>query len=130
MKRVLIGEDSPDLVMGLRYFLEGAPFSYDVATTGQEVTALHHLAQVGGKPYDLFVLDIAMPMKLGTTALREIREGGDTKTPAMIMTGLPPNQAMKEIKGLGVFCVLYKPRAYEEIVRRISLALEGVCDDK
>ncbi|HKS27805.1 MAG TPA: response regulator [Pyrinomonadaceae bacterium] len=124
-KRILIAEDNPELAGLIRIAFLGAPFRYDLANTGQEVTALHHLAVEHGDPYDLLVLDVAMPMKLGTTALREIRAEGDMQTPAIVFTGLPPDQTEAEVKDLNVLCVLYKPLGYDELMRHILQALEG-----
>jgi CheY-like chemotaxis protein len=121
MPRVLFAEDSPDSVGLLRIQLNKAPFDWEIALTGLEALALYRVARRDGKPYDLLVFDVAMPMQTGTAALRQLQDEGD-KTPAILATALDDGEVDDE--GLAVMARFRKPGAYENIVEKVTNALE------
>jgi two-component system response regulator QseB len=120
--RVLIAEDNPDTTELFKLALAKTPFRIDFATTGVEALARFHAAERDGDPYALMVLDVAMPMKTGVTALEEIRGEGYT-TPAMFFTALEPRQIEPDAKRLKAE-VIYKPDA--DIRQAIKSRLEGL----
>lgn len=109
--RVLVAEDNPDLLPLIREHLREAPFDAEFVNTGLLASQLYHAAIRDEKPFDLLLLDHAMPMGLGLGVVAEIREQGDWKTPVVLMTACTPKEVKKEAERLRVCQVIYKPFA-------------------
>jgi CheY-like chemotaxis protein len=108
MKSVLLADDNPTNRQMMKLWLEGQTSKIDLASTGSEALMLYNTAKLAGKPYDLLILDIAMPWKTGTTVLEEIRESGDWETPVVFHTALEPYKVEPDAKKWGAE-VVYKP---------------------
>ena len=68
--RVLVVDDDPVLLKLARRVLERAGFFVDVAAGGQEGVDMHRVADT---PYDVVVLDLAMPGMRGEVAFAVMR---------------------------------------------------------
>jgi two-component system, OmpR family, response regulator VicR len=80
MKRILIVEDNPDLVYGLRNNLEIEGYDVSVATDGPAgVQSARELQP------DLVILDLMLPGMDGYRVLRAIRDSGSA-VPVLILT--------------------------------------------
>ena len=78
-KRLLIVDDEPLIVKGLKFSLEQDGYDIDVAYDGEEALAQYHLNQ-----YDLILLDVMLPKLDGITVCQRIRENDDT--PIIMLT--------------------------------------------
>lgn len=123
--KVLVAEDNPE-TLELLLMLLRPRCRAEYATTGREAKALYRKAKAEGEPFDLLLFDAAMPLSLGTTALREIREEGGT-TPAVFLTALPKTKMDELTAGLDNFKIIAKPfdtALLLDEVRRVERSLQ------
>lgn len=84
-KRVLLAEDCPDTVVLLSYMLQNLGIEALVAKDGQECINLALEQHRVGRPFDLILLDINMPLLNGNEATKKLRREGYEK-PIVAMT--------------------------------------------
>jgi CheY-like chemotaxis protein len=100
---VLIVEDDADTAELLALALGRAGHSVEKATNGQEA-----LGAVVGRPHDLIVLDVHMPVMDGPTFLGLLRSYlNDAKIPVVVVTAAEQEQ-IDRVAGLGVARVFAK----------------------
>jgi len=99
--------------------LEEAGIAYEVAESAEDGLAQVAAASPG---FDLILLDIQLPGKLGWDLLYDLRERGD-EIPIIFISAL--EQTSDRIKGLrmGADDFLVKPIEFEELLARIEAVL-------
>jgi two-component system alkaline phosphatase synthesis response regulator PhoP len=115
--KVLLIDDEPALVMGVRDAFEHNGFSVAAATDGQTGLDLALSNQ-----YDLIILDLMLPKKDGMEVCRELRNKGNW-TPVIMLTarsGEPERVAGLE---LGADDYVTKPFSIRELVARAKALL-------
>lgn len=115
--RLLIVEDSVELVAMLRPQLAAAGFAIDHAGTGDDALLMLDVGR-----YAAMVLDIGLPDRDGRAVARALRERGDT-TPVLMLTA--HGSVADRVAGLaaGGDDYLVKPFAPEELVARLHALL-------
>ncbi|MDR1423229.1 MAG: response regulator transcription factor [Azoarcus sp.] len=116
--RILVIEDSRDILANVLDYLQLKGFSVDCAQDG--LSGLH-LASTGH--YDLIVLDIMLPGIDGYQICRRLREDGRSEVPILMLTA---RDALDDrLQGLraGADDYLIKPFALSELVARIEAIL-------
>jgi CheY-like chemotaxis protein/HPt (histidine-containing phosphotransfer) domain-containing protein len=87
--RILLVDDSPELVALVRVYLEGTGWEIDVVETGEGA-----VARATTEPYDVVLMDIDLPGLDGATAAHAIRAAdlarGASPTPMIAMTAFDP----------------------------------------
>ena len=78
--RVLLAEDGPDNQRLIAFFLKKAGARVTLAGNGQIAYAEALAARVRGKPFDLILMDMQMPVTDGYDATRRLRAAGYTGT--------------------------------------------------
>jgi DNA-binding response OmpR family regulator len=113
---ILVVEDDPSIVTGLRDLLRHSGYAVTVARDG--VRALAEFKRA--KP-DLVLLDIMIPEKSGYDVLREIRKT-DSLTPVLMLTA--KGQEVDKVVGLelGADDYIVKPFGMQELLARIRAA--------
>lgn len=81
MKRILIVDDAATVRLFNRQILETAGYAVDEAVNGIE--ALEKALQT---PYDLYLVDVNMPMQDGFSFLRQLRAQPIPQSPAVMIT--------------------------------------------
>jgi DNA-binding response OmpR family regulator len=111
MKRVLIVEDDPDLLLGLKDNLEAEGFDVLTATDGEAGLQ----GAIRARP-DAIVLDISLPRLNGFELCRSLRERG-LRTPILMLTAR--SQESDKILGLelGADDYVTKPFSINELAR-------------
>lgn len=111
--KILLAEDEDDLREVTSAFLELKGYTVDTAQNGAEA-----VEKAGMSAYDAIVMDIMMPVKDGITAMKELREKGDT-TPAIFLTA--KTEVSDRIEGLdaGADDYLTKPFSMDELTARL-----------
>jgi DNA-binding response OmpR family regulator len=113
---ILVVEDDPAIVTGLRDLLKHAGYAVTVARDGARALAEYKRT----KP-DLILLDIMIPEISGYDVLREIRRI-DAKTPVLMLTA--KGQEVDKVVGLelGADDYIVKPFGMQELLARIRAA--------
>ena len=117
MKSILVVEDEPAIATGLKDDLELEGYRVDVAEDG--VAALE---AIGGKAFDLILLDVMLPKKDGFSVCRELRASG-VRTPIILLTAR--GEEADKIRGLNLGADDYvtKPFSPRELNARIQAVL-------
>lgn len=115
--RVLLAEDTQELVATLLYALERNKYSVDVVSNG-----LDALAHASTGVYDIILLDIMMPGMNGIEVLKNLREN-HCSTPVLILSA--KSTLDDKIYGLdsGADDYLPKPFAVTEMLARMRALL-------
>src|SRR6201997_4212515 len=125
MIRVLIADDHAIVRGGFRQFVADEPDMCVAAeaSTGDETTRLVR-EQPDGEPFDVVLLDIAMPDKNGIDTLRVIRQMRPEQG-VLILSGYPESQYAINLLRAGANGYLNKDCEPEEIVRAIRAVARG-----
>ena len=78
-KRILLVDDEPLIVKGLKYSLEQDGYQTDSAADGEEA-----LNKFFNEPFDLILLDVMLPKLDGIEVCQRIREKSDV--PIIMLT--------------------------------------------
>jgi two-component system response regulator MprA len=115
--RILVVDDEPAVQNAL--FRALTMEHYDVTSASDGLQALE---QIGARPYDAIILDIAMPRMDGLEVCRRLRESGD-RTPVLMLTAR--GEVDDRVAGLdaGADDYLIKPFALRELLARIRALL-------
>ncbi len=112
-KRVLLVDDEPLILKGLKYTLEQEGYETDSALDGEEA-----LAKFFAEPYDLILLDVMLPQLDGIQVCQRIRE--HSNVPIIMLTA--KGEDMDKILGLeyGADDYIAKPFNILEVKARIK----------
>ena len=114
---ILLVEDDTLLCESLADMLEEEGYSVSSAVNGEEALELTFHNR-----YDLYILDINLPLLDGLTLLRELRQAGD-ETPAIFLTSHSKEEKLKEGFLSGGDDYITKPFENEELLLRIHALL-------
>ena len=112
-KRILIVDDEPLIVKGLKYSLESDGYETDSAQDGEEA-----LLKFGANQFDLILLDVMLPKMDGIEVCQRIRE--NSNVPIIMLTA--KGEDMDKILGLeyGADDYLTQPFNILEVKARIK----------
>jgi CheY-like chemotaxis protein len=114
--RVLVVDDSDQLVELIGAWLEDEGYLVETATTGSRAIA----AAAAVSP-DVVLLDLILPPPDGFTVC-EILQRGQRPPAIVIMTGISDPNRLRRIDELGVCAVLKKPLLQETVLDAVSRA--------
>lgn len=119
MKHILIVDDAATVRMYHRDILEEAGYKVDEAINGIEA-----LEKALITPYDLYLVDVNMPILDGYSFIRELREHADIpQAPAvMISTEAKANDQIKAFEA-GANLYIVKPTRPEILLNHVRLLL-------
>ena len=117
MKRILLVEDEPGLVLTLRDRLTREGYSVDTSPDGES-----GLERAAGEAFDLVLLDVMLPRLGGFDVLKELRKRG-VDTPVIMLTAR--GQVVDKVVGLklGADDYVTKPFEMVELLARIEAKL-------
>ena len=118
-KRILLVDDEPLILKGLKYTLEQEGYETESATDGEEA-----LAKFDNSTFDLILLDVMLPKLDGIAVCQRIREHSDV--PIIMLTA--KGEDMDKILGLeyGADDYMTKPFNILEVKARIKTILRRV----
>lgn len=122
MEKILIVEDEPNMLIGLKDNLEFEHYEVTVADDGQK-----GLEIVLNQPFDLILLDVMMPKISGFDICRAARKHGVT-TPIIFLTA--KGEEIDKVLGLelGADDYITKPFSIRELIARIKAVLRRYTD--
>ncbi len=117
MEKILVVEDEPDLLMGLKDNLEIEGYQVTTAKDGQAALDL-----AASTCPDLILLDIMLPKLNGFEVLRQLRQKG-LDTPVVMLTA--KSQEVDRVLGLelGADDYITKPFSIRELLARVKAVL-------
>ena len=122
--RILVIEDEPKVAGAIREGLEAHHFAVAVAHSGEE-----GFYRLSAEPFDLVVLDLALPGRDGLEVLRTLRQR-QLQLPVLVLTARDTIEDRVQGLDLGADDYLVKPFAFPELVARIrALLRRGRLDD-
>ena len=115
-KRILLVDDEPLIVKGLKYSLEQDGYQTDSAADGEEA-----LNKFFNEPFDLILLDVMLPKLDGIEVCQRIREKSDV--PIIMLTA--KGDEVDKILGLelGADDYITKPFSVRELIARVKALL-------
>lgn len=120
MTRLLIAEDDPLTLEGIKLLLTGTLFEI-VDTVRDGETVLERLAS---KRPDMLLLDFDMPKRSGLDVLRTLRERGD-KRPVVLLTGSMSDRRAYEALQVGLNGLVLKSAAPKNLLTCLDAVLHG-----
>ena len=111
--KVLFAEDENDLREVIKKYLEFQGYYVDAVADGSQA-----VDKLSKDAYDVIIMDIMMPVMDGVTAMKKIREAGNT-IPAIFLTA--KSEVSDRVEGLdaGADDYLTKPFAMQELSARL-----------
>lgn len=119
MKKILIVDDEPNIVMSLEYAFRKLDFQVFIARDGEEALTL--LAE---QPVDVVILDIMMPKVDGYETLENIRQN-ESLTHTKVIFLSAKNKASDIEKGMAMGADLYltKPFSVKKLMESVQTLL-------
>ena len=120
-KRILVGDDEPNIVAALEFVLQRAGYEVETARNGEEV-----LRRIEHAAPDLVVLDVMMPVLSGYDVCRRIRSRPEWSRVKVVMLSARGREAESR-RGLDAGADLYvvKPFSNKDLLQKIDALLAG-----
>jgi two-component system KDP operon response regulator KdpE len=119
--RVLVVDDEPQIVRGLRVVLRNAGYQVDSAATKEEaLDALSH------RPPDAVLLDLLLPDGSGVDVCREVREW--SQVPIVVVSALGDEREKVRALDAGADDYVTKPFGSQELAARLRAVLRRTAD--
>jgi two-component system, OmpR family, KDP operon response regulator KdpE len=119
--RVLVVDDEPQIVRGLRVVLRNAGFDVDSAGTKEEaLDALSH------RPPDAVLLDLVLPDGSGVDVCRQVREW--SHVPIVVVSAVGDEREKVRALDAGADDYVTKPFGSQELAARLRAVLRRVSD--
>jgi two-component system, OmpR family, KDP operon response regulator KdpE len=119
--RVLVVDDEPQIVRGLRVVLRNAGFQVDSAGTKEEaLDALSH------RPPDAVLLDLVLPDGSGVDVCRAVREW--SHVPIVVVSAVGDEREKVRALDAGADDYVTKPFGSQELTARLRAVLRRVSD--
>jgi two-component system alkaline phosphatase synthesis response regulator PhoP len=117
VKRLLLVEDEPGLVLTLTDRLSSEGYSVEISADGESA-----LERAAGEAFDLVLLDVMLPRMNGFDVLRELRQRG-VDVPVIMLTAR--GQVVDRVVGLklGADDYVTKPFEMTELLARVEARL-------
>jgi two-component system, OmpR family, KDP operon response regulator KdpE len=114
--RILVVDDEPEIVRGLKIVLRGAGYSVDAASTKAEA-----LASVAIRPPEALVLDLVLPDGNGVAVCKEIRRW--SRLPILVLSAVGDEREKVRALDAGADDYVTKPFGTDELLARLRAVL-------
>ena len=122
--RILLAEDDPDHQPLVSRILGSVGASVTVAENGEQALDLIRDAQEEGRPFDVILMDMQMPILDGYAATRQLRQIGFT-IPILAVTGRVLSEERKKCFEVGCDDFLAKPFHRADLIARVANCVRG-----
>ena len=115
MKKILIVDDEPNIVMSLEYTFKKNNFEVFIARDGQEALEI-----VKNNFPDVIILDVMMPMVDGYATLEQIRKDSNLEhTKVIFLSAKNKTSDIEKGMSLGADAYLTKPFSIKKVVDQV-----------
>ena len=116
MKKILIVDDEPNIVMTLEYTFKKSNYEVFIARDGQEALDL-----LKTNFPDVIILDIMMPMVDGFATLEQIRKDANLQhTKVMFLSAKNKESDIEKGLALGAYAYMTKPFSIKKVVEKVE----------
>lgn len=116
MKKILIVDDEPNIVMTLEYTFKKSNYKVFIARDGQEALDI-----LKTNYPDVIILDIMMPMVDGFATLEQIRKDENLQhTKVMFLSAKNKESDIEKGLALGADAYLTKPFSIKKVVEKVE----------
>ncbi|WP_396197355.1 response regulator transcription factor [Flavobacterium sp.] len=116
MKKILIVDDEPNIVMSLEYTFKKSNYEVFIARDGQEALELLKTTYP-----DVIILDVMMPLVDGYATLEQIRKDVNlTHTKVMFLSAKNKESDIEKGMALGADAYLTKPFSIKKVVDHVA----------
>ena len=120
MKKILIVDDEPNIVMTLEYTFKKSNYEVFIARDGQEALDI-----LKTNFPDVIILDIMMPMVDGFATLEQIRKDDNLQhTKVMFLSAKNKESDIEKGLALGADAYMTKPFSIKKVVEKVEDLLE------
>lgn len=121
MKKILIVDDEPNIVMSLEYAFKKNNFEVFIARDGQEALDI-----LKNQFPDIIILDIMMPLVDGFETLEQIKKNEKLLHCKVVFLSAKNKESdIEKGMGLGADAYLTKPFSIKKIIEQINKLLEN-----
>jgi two-component system KDP operon response regulator KdpE len=121
--RVLVVDDEPQIVRGLKVILKSAGYQVDAAESKEEA-----MLRLSRRPPDAMVLDLMLPDGSGVEICEEIREW--SQLPIVVLSALGDEREKVRALDAGADDYVTKPFGTEELLARLRAVLRRRPEDE
>jgi two-component system, OmpR family, KDP operon response regulator KdpE len=114
--RVLVVDDEPQIVRGLKIILRGAGYQVDAADTKADA-----LAALAARPPDAMVLDLVLPDGQGVDVCKEVRTW--SRLPIVVLSAVGDEREKVRALDAGADDYITKPFSTNELLARLRAVL-------
>ena len=116
MKKILIVDDEPNIVMTLEYTFKKSNYEVFIARDGQEALDI-----LKSNFPDVIILDIMMPMVDGFATLEQIRKDDNLQhTKVMFLSAKNKESDIERGLALGADAYMTKPFSIKKVVEKVE----------
>ena len=116
MKKILIVDDEPNIVMTLEYTFKKSNYEVFIARDGQEALDI-----LKSNFPDMIILDIMMPMVDGFATLEQIRKDENLKhTKVLFLSAKNKESDIEKGMALGADAYMTKPFSIKKVVEKVE----------
>ena len=116
MKKILIVDDEPNIVMTLEYTFKKSNYEVFIARDGQEALDI-----LKTNFPDVIILDIMMPMVDGFATLEQIRKDDNLQhTKVMFLSAKNKESDIEKGLALGADAYMTKPFSIKKVVEKVE----------
>ena len=116
MKKILIVDDEPNIVMTLEYTFKKSNYEVFIARDGQEALDI-----LKTNYPDVIILDIMMPMVDGFATLEQIRKDANLQhTKVMFLSAKNKESDIEKGIALGADAYMTKPFSIKKVVEKVE----------
>ena len=120
--RVLVVDDEPQIVRGLKIILRSAGYSVEAAETKADALAL-----LASRPPDAMVLDLVLPDGQGVEVCREVRRW--SRLPILVLSAVGDEREKVRALDAGADDYVTKPFGTDELLARLRAVLRRSAQD-
>ena len=119
--RILVVDDEPQILRGMKFILRSAGYTVDTAATKVEA-----LAALAAKPPDALVLDLVLPDGDGIEICREVRQF--SRLPVLMLSAVGDEREKVRALDAGADDYITKPFGTDELLARVRAVLRRSAD--